>query len=232
VARSIILENNLLIGKVLLDWWVAQAPKANEDQIRLSRNTLVVDDDPAIYLGVPPLSLNATGDLGFGLISFKSSGNLLDARRVLNMGHHGWALGNPEDEKTLLKRLFAWSDQENLYQVTNAFLSVSDDTGMRDLGAKTLSEWKGFWGQPDAMIHEGPVHYQGGNLTSRLQVAPEQLAPTDFRLRPDSAGYRAGKDGKDLGADVDLVGPGPAYERWKKTPEYQQWLQETGKVKQ
>ena len=50
---------------------------------------------------------------------------------------------------------------------------------------------------------------------------------TDFRLRPDSAGYRAGKDGKDLGADVDLVGPGLAYERWKKSPDYQQWLKET-----
>ena len=49
-----------------------------------------------------------------------------------------------------------------------------------------------------------------------------------FRLRPDSAGYRAGKDGKDLGADIDVVGPGAAYDRWKKTPEYQQWLKETG----
>jgi hypothetical protein len=47
-------------------------------------------------------------------------------------------------------------------------------------------------------------------------------------LRPDSAGYRAGKD---LGADVDLVGPGPAYERWKKTPDYQQWLKDTKQVK-
>jgi hypothetical protein len=44
-------------------------------------------------------------------------------------------------------------------------------------------------------------------------------------------GYRAGKDGKDLGADVDLVGPGAAYKRWKKTPEYQQWLRDTGQVK-
>jgi hypothetical protein len=52
--------------------------------------------------------------------------------------------------------------------------------------------------------------------------------PEEFRLRPDSAGYRAGKDGKDLGADVDLVGPGRGYERWKKTPEYQQWLKDTG----
>ena len=40
-----------------------------------------------------------------------------------------------------------------------------------------------------------------------------------------------GKDGKNLGADVDLVGPGPAYERWKKTPEYQQWLKDTGQLR-
>jgi hypothetical protein len=25
-----------------------------------------------------------------------------------------------------------------------------------------------------------------------------------------------------------LVGPGEAYERWKKTPDYQQWLEDTG----
>jgi hypothetical protein len=28
---------------------------------------------------------------------------------------------------------------------------------------------------------------------------------------------------KDLGADVDLVGPGAAYERWRQTPAYQEW---------
>jgi hypothetical protein len=30
---------------------------------------------------------------------------------------------------------------------------------------------------------------------------------------------------------VDMAGPGLAYEKWKKTPEYQQWLQETGQTK-
>jgi hypothetical protein len=62
-------------------------------------------------------------------------------------------------------------------------------------------------------------------------TAAETVTPNHFRLRPDSAGFRAGKDGKDLGPDIDLVGPGPAYERWKKTPEYQQWLKETGQQK-
>ena len=33
------------------------------------------------------------------------------------------------------------------------------------------------------------------------------------------------------GADVDLVGPGPAYERWRKTPAYQQWLKDSGQAK-
>lgn len=28
-------------------------------------------------------------------------------------------------------------------------------------------------------------------------------------------------------ADVDLVGPGAAYERWQKTPEYQEWRRKT-----
>ena len=75
------------------------------------------------------------------------------------------------------------------------------------------------------------MHYHGGNLASKLEMAPQKITPEDFRLRPDSAGYRAGADGKDLGADVDLVGPGPAYERWKRTPEYQSWLKETGAIK-
>ena len=82
----------------------------------------------------------------------------------------------------------------------------------------------------------GRRRYDDADLTriaflTKLRATPEKLTPDDFRLRPDSAGYKAGKDGKDLGADVDLVGPGPAYERWKKTPEYQQWLKDTAHVK-
>jgi hypothetical protein len=38
---------------------------------------------------------------------------------------------------------------------------------------------------------------------------------------------RLATDSKDLGGDVDLVGPGEAYERWMTTPEYQEWLMET-----
>jgi hypothetical protein len=49
-------------------------------------------------------------------------------------------------------------------------------------------------------------------------------SPFDLRLAADSKGHGAGEGGRDLGADLDLVGPGAAYERWKTTPDYQQWL--------
>src|SRR5262249_16756936 len=73
--------------------------------------------------------------------------------------------------------------------------------------------------------------YQGGNVLEKAKLSPEKVTPEDFRLRSDSAGYKAGKDGKDLGADIDIVGPGAAYERWKKTPDYRQWLKQMGQVK-
>jgi hypothetical protein len=50
-------------------------------------------------------------------------------------------------------------------------------------------------------------------------LAPEKLSPEDFRV------HESGDKGR--GADVDLVGPGPAYERWQKTPAYQARLKDT-----
>jgi hypothetical protein len=53
----------------------------------------------------------------------------------------------------------------------------------------------------------------------------------NFRLLPGAPGKAAGKDGKDLGADVDLIGPGAAYERWQKTPAYQQWQGQVNQIR-
>jgi hypothetical protein len=98
--------------------------------------------------------------------------------------------------------------------------------------ARDLADWNRFWNQSDTGSVEGDVRFQGGDLHQRALIAPEKLTAEDYRLRPDSAGYQAGPDGKDLGADIDLVGPGAAYERWKTTPEYQEWLKETGQPRE
>jgi hypothetical protein len=91
--------------------------------------------------------------------------------------------------------------------------------------------WDRFWNLQPTAARSGTPKFQGGDVFALTQTGAQALGPEAFRLRPDSTGYRAGKDGKDLGADVDLVGPGPAYERWKKTPAYQQWLKDMGRLK-
>jgi hypothetical protein len=59
----------------------------------------------------------------------------------------------------------------------------------------------------------------GNTGSERAAVA---LTP-DFHLAPGSPGKGKAAGGKDQGADVDLVGPGPAYQRWLKSDDYRQW---------
>jgi hypothetical protein len=224
---TVTIENNLMIGSTLMDWWVPEPPKPNEARVRFSHNTLIADRDPAIYVGCPAATRALISSPNAGRVVFESSGNVFDVFSLLALGRHEWKLGTPEEDRSLFKALLGWSDRDNVYELQSEFLFTSDDTENRPLAIKTPADWAAFWGNPEARTHEGTVHYLGGNLAHRLRTTPEQLAPSDFRLRADSAGYRAGPDGKDLGADVDLVGPGAAYERWKKTPEYLKWLEET-----
>src|SRR5262249_5932438 len=131
-----------------------------------------------------------------------------------------------ETQQRVIPKLIRWHEDRNIYDLSDeSFLNVSP-TGL----LSGLAEWNKFWGLKDTGSMQGAVRLRG-NPKNRIARAPESITPDDFRLRSDSAGYQAGKDKKDLGADVDLVGPGPAYERWKKTPEYQQWLKDTGQLR-
>src|SRR5262249_6409143 len=141
----------------------------------------------------------------------------------------------------LLPRLMTWRGEKNVYRNVRSLLALrqlmdpSDPKkGIDDgplPGFRTLADWQRVWKASEIGSVQGEIRFEGGDVLTKMQTSPERMTAADFRLRPDSPGYRAGKDGKDLGADVDLVGPGVAYERWKKKPEYQQWLKETGQKK-
>jgi hypothetical protein len=153
----------------------------------------------------------------WAMLGFDQTREVLDKAAVLE----------PAEAEATLQRLIEWRGERNVF----ASISVAwfaDGKLQSPRGPQNLEGWKRFGGFRETDSQEKSPRFHGGNLRSRTDTDLDQLTLEDFRLRPDSAGYRAGPDGKDLGADVDLVGPGAAYERWKKTPEYQVWLLETG----
>jgi hypothetical protein len=207
-------------------------------EVRLTRNTLV-SPDHLLILGVqwPPEEIEKFW--GAGPLRVEASANVLGGRALLTFlqepaSFPGGAAPKPADAEAMMLRMLAWRDRGNLYREGSASANWSVRSlvpkATFPLAGKAQADWKRFWNDPQAELSEGRIRYQGGDVLTRAGTAPEQLTPDDFRLRADSAGYRASKDGEDLGADVDLVGPGPAYERWKKTPEYQQWLKDTKQV--
>ena len=140
---------------------------------------------------------------------------------------------NADDSETWIKRRVKWTESQNLYDPSTPYLrSQVYQTGEIPIKrGQNFTDWNRFWGLTATGSSAGVIEFQGGDLVRRARTKSAKLTPEDFRLRASSAGHRAGANGRDTGADVDLVGPGPAYERWKKTPEYQTWLKETGSIK-
>jgi hypothetical protein len=127
-----------------------------------------------------------------------------------------------------MRRRVEWREDNNRYQVNPLrFIMIRSEGVDHATSHTSLAKWNTFWGLRATGSSEGVIRFQGGNLNARASAQDWKLTLDDFRLRPDSPGYHADKDGKDLGADIDLVGPGKAYERWKKTSEYKEWPKES-----
>jgi serine/threonine protein kinase len=233
-GKECVIDNCLVAGPALqLENGIGPAHDGS-CSIQLTRNTLAAANPLfcRVFSDQQPPKLTQ-GDVK--PIRVEASGNIFDATSVLNLAISPPFLTyqkplQPKEAVALLPRFLNWRDRLNLYAPGVRFVAGYTEERVT-IGAKNLAEWKQFWDPPEGDAIEGRVLYQGGNLVAKLRDTPEKLAPDDFRLRPDSAGYQAGMDNKDLGADIDLVGPGTAYERWKTTPGYQEWLKETGQVK-
>ena len=220
------IENCLLMGRSGLQLDGFGDGQQPENQARLTHNTwhcisaVGTDANPTAFA-------NATGKPG----KWFTAANIFDTSApfcyIIGLTDTDIASALPETVEAQLRSVLNWRDQVNIYSPGRTSIVANHATGAAGIGPKGLAAWQQFWNSADRDASEGRIRYDGGDLIEKLKAHPEQLTSEDFRLRPDSAGYRAGPDGKDLGADVDLVGPGPAYDRWKKTPEYQQWRKET-----
>jgi hypothetical protein len=127
--------------------------------------------------------------------------------------------------------VFDWRDQGNVYLRGVSLLRARDQpnplTPQREF--KSLADWQKWMGVTERSSVEGAIRFTG---VSGKETDLERIHPAHLRLAEDSIGRKAGPDGRDLGADVDAVGPGAAYEAWRKTGDYQQWLKDTGQLKE
>jgi hypothetical protein len=194
--------------------------------IRLERSTLVADTPIAFVVHrIPELS----DDDSRRPITLTASNNILYGQRMILQLHQSVILLKSREAlpisevSALLPRVAKWEGHANSYQKMNGFLGTWRDGLPDEYAIQSLADWTHLWGNAETGSISGRVRFHGGDLFARLADDPSTLTPEDYRLRPDSPGHHAGEGGRDLGADIDLVGPGLAYERWKRTPEYQEW---------
>jgi hypothetical protein len=236
-GTHLVMDNCLATTWLIMSWGKGDPGKGS---IRLTRNTFRTRLQA--FLFTPMDRDNGSGtfaeaDWPAKAFRLEATANLFHGSSVFNFAYTAKKVLPPGDAEACLARMVGWQGERNVYLVQN-FLGLMSRTppagpwvGQPSKLPEGLAGWKQMWGSAEAGSVEGPVRYRDGDPLARIENALETVTPEDFRLRADSAGYRAGKDGKDLGADVDLVGPGPAYERWKKTAAYQEWLKETGQLK-
>jgi hypothetical protein len=225
-AARTVLRNNVIVSPMRPLYVQFSVGEADAD-LRLTRNT---------FVGAPPVFTqpnrqpNAPPDPGTGppmSLRVEASGNIFDGRAE---AVHMWFQKRAEKPAELIQQRAGWKGDHNLF-AADACLSVRAAMDQPVVLGARLADWRRFWGDPETGSVEGRPRYLGGDVVAQGSAAPERLTPEDLRLHPESPGRGAGPDGQDLGADVDLVGPGAAYERWQKTPDYQEWLKVKGRAK-
>jgi hypothetical protein len=206
--------------------------------LRLTRNTFVGGDVARLVISAFPDFFTAGIKPQARRIHVEAENNVFDADCMFCATQHETLGDRPlpaERFKTLVTDLVGWRGRNNLHIPSAAFLGTRN-SGMPGghfdplVGHDQLAEWRRIAG-PEAGTPRGKAVFVGGELYPQATTTPERLLPRHFGLQPRSPGSRAGKDGRDLGADAELVGPGEAYERWKTTPAYQEWLKATDQKK-
>jgi hypothetical protein len=125
----------------------------------------------------------------------------------------------PEIVATAKRAINGWLNR-SVYGVVQA-VNSNELKPVGDL--PTLAEWEAFWGIGRTGNTQGKVLVAGGELAARLETGGARITPEDFRLLAGSAGKGGRADGGDVGAEIDRLGPGPAYDAWRDSPQFADW---------
>src|SRR5262249_5687020 len=132
-----------------------------------------------------------------------------------------------------LRRVVRWQEETNLYAEKAAPLVIyygrTNDPHWgwfttrenRETIAGDLASWDRCWDQKATGSRAAPIRFAGGTGL-QLQQALREAGPAACLLHPDTLKGLGDPLKQQLGIPADLVGPGAAYERWKRTPAYQE----------
>jgi hypothetical protein len=161
------------------------------------------------------------------IVRLKATRNVVRSAQFLELLEYGDKDRPFQSDKLLdwYRDHVSWKGTDNLVAVNadGSFLMIRQFDFSKGDGRhwQTFTEWKDFWKWEKVPATEGKPRFAGGDLLQRvLWQDMDNITPAEFRLE-------AGSPGKDLGADVDHVGPGAPYVSWTATPEYQEWCKKT-----
>jgi Protein kinase domain len=216
------LDNNLLRpGRVVFQFEPAHLRSVT---LELTRNTWVNTNVPIEFRTYYPTQ-PATPDS----LSVLASENVIDnAGPAVVLNQFQDQPLSPADGQALFHRVLSWKGSRNLFKKGGEIGRFAHKFQPLQGGqpVKTLEEWLQFWGPGSENDSSAAAITFRGEAT---KLGPQALLGA-FALQANNPGWRAGPAGKDIGADVDIVGPGAPYERWKNKKEYQEWLRKTRSI--
>jgi len=162
----------------------------------------------------------------FGRLSRGEIGKKLDSRVMANLAARANAA------MAGLKKAMTWQSQQDLYSGSGPLLARASSQSpqkISGMGAPaTLIQWNEFWGlAPPGITRLMDGSFDGQALRGKAAADPRSLTVADYRRTSHARAGWAVPEAKREGANISLVGPGPAYEAWKNTIEYHAWTEAT-----
>jgi hypothetical protein len=194
-------------------------PAGGGAALRLERNTIFCERTIQQYYGhLPAEPLQSESQLRFTsqFNVFQTDGFL----GLIRFDHQ------PLPDPSRVPYLIAWEERDNLYRgVPLRLVATRSDSQAPETVdvVRTLDEWNALWGQESTGSLMADARFQGADFNQRWHDESRAWVAAGFRLADDSPGKGAGEGGRDLGADIDNLGPGPAYQVWRNSPDYQRW---------
>jgi hypothetical protein len=229
----VVIENCIFGGGVDSLGILTSADRRGQLSVELTQSTLVNNESIRMQFFGSPHEIRQMLQQPSMAMKVRAANNIFAFRTAAITAGIGPVAAHREPSfdgdqaASLLRRIVSWEDRENLFANEGMLIRWVVGTTRVSPARQIIdvNDWADFWDAGDTGSRRDAVKFVGGNLAARAAVAPEKIVPADFHPHARrGAIFLPDADDQGPGADIEAVGPGPAYERWKLSPEYAGWL--------